>query len=144
MGAAMERQRQHRHIVDGLRLDQRTRRAEGDAVKIRLQLLVQLDQRLFDVVPHLEANNRHARTIATGRIDILDAGNLPQQLFHRPRDTVLELLHRGPRHRHEHIDHRDLDLGLFFPRQQHRCRDPKQHRCQDDQRRQARTHEGRG
>ena len=131
---AVQGQGQDRHIVDGARLDQGWGDAGRNAVKIGLKLLIQLHQAALDILAHLEADDGHGLTGHSGGIDVLDALDLPQQLLHRPHHPFLDLFGRGPGHADHDIDHRHLDLGLFFTRQQQHRHQPQQHTGDDQQR----------
>ena len=119
---AVERQRQDRHVVDGLGLDEREGDAVRDAVEVRLQLLVELHQAALHVLAHLEAHDDQALAGARGGVDVFDAGDFPEQLLHRPGGALLDFLGAEAGHGHQHVDHRHLDLRLLLARQQERRR----------------------
>ena len=115
-------QRQDRHIVDRLRFDHWPRDAHRDAIKIRPQLLRQLEQTQFRILAHLEPHNDKALAVLRRGIHILDARDLPEKLLHRASHPLLHFLRVGTGHRHHHVDHRHLDLRLLLTRQQHHRR----------------------
>ena len=58
--------------------------------------------------PTLKAHDHHAFARLRGRIDVFDAGDFPQKLFHGPRGSLLDLPGAESRHGYHHIDHRAL------------------------------------
>ena len=135
---ALQRERQNRHIVDRAGFDDRRRHAGGDTVKIRLQLLVEPHERGLNLRTHPEAHDHQCGRGAGSGIEIFDAGNFPEQFFHRPRDAVFDLPRGGARHPDKNIHHRDLDLRLFFPREHQHGKEPEQHRSNHRDRREFR------
>ena len=128
---AVQRERQDRYIVDRAWFDDRRRHTHGDTVKIGLQLLVEPYERGLDVRAHREAHDHHRGAGTGGGVEIFDAGDFPEQFFHRPRDAVFHFPRSGSGHADEHIDHRDLDLRLFLPRQHQHSEEAEQHRRED-------------
>src|SRR6185295_4221233 len=61
----------------------------------------------------------------------------------RPRHTLFHVGRRRARHLHEHVHHRDNDLGLLFARQRDDRQRAERHRGDDDQRGQFRMDERR-
>jgi hypothetical protein len=53
-------------------------------------------------------------------LDLLDAGDLPDELLHGPGDAVLDLGGAGAGHLHHDVDHRDDDLRLLLAGKQER------------------------
>ncbi len=84
-------QREDRDIIDGTRLDQRLRRAGRNQVEVGEHLLVQLDDALLLVLATLKRTIAIAAPGCVGRVDVLDSGNLPQELLHRLRDPLFDL-----------------------------------------------------
>src|SRR5688572_19666672 len=107
------------------------------------KLLIEPHERVFLVLADQEADHDHRLSRARGGIQILDAGNFPEQLFDRAREPLLHLGGRSARHRDEHIDHRHDDLRLFLARQGQYGKKTKQHRRNHEQRRQLRVDERR-
>ena len=77
-----------------------------------------------------------------GGVDVLDAGDLPQQPLQRRRDAALDL--RGARagHGDQHVDHRHPDLRLLLARQDDDGEQAEQDRADDQERRQPGVDEG--
>ena len=141
IAAAVERQRQDGHVVDALRLDQRSAHAHRNTVKIGVQLVRQLHQAALRIFAYLEAHDYQALTVARGGVDVFHAWHFPEQLFHWPGGPLLHFLGGGTGHGDHHIHHWHLDLRLFLTRQQDDGRASQQHRCDDDQRREFRIDE---
>src|SRR5690349_3717789 len=78
---AVQRQGQDRHIVDRSRLDDRESGAGRDDIVVRLKLFAQPDKGSLLVLPHKEADDGDRLTRARGCVDVLYAGDLPQQLL---------------------------------------------------------------
>ena len=57
---APQRQRHDGHVINGAHLDERLRNACGNAVEIRVQLVVGLDDRVFFFGAHVETHHQHA------------------------------------------------------------------------------------
>ncbi len=144
VAAAVEGQGQDRHVVDGMRLDQRLRHRMGDAVEVGLQFLVEADDGGFEVLADVEADDQQALAGHRGRVDVLDAGDFVEQLFHRDGEPLLDLLRGGAGHRHHHVDHRHLDLRFLLARQQEDGEDAEEQRGEDAERGQLRVDEGCG
>jgi hypothetical protein len=140
----VERQRQDGHVVDALRFDEGERNTSRNAVKIRLQFLVELYQALFHILAHFESHDRETLAGARSRIDIFHTGNFPQQLLHRPGGALLDFFGAETGHRDQHVHHRNLNLRFLFPRQHDDRRCPEQHRGDDDQRREFGINEDTG
>ncbi len=56
--SAMEGQRQNRHIIDGVRLDQRLGNPWRDAVKIGCQFLIQVHDRRFRILTDIKSDDQ--------------------------------------------------------------------------------------
>ena len=138
---AVEGERQDRHVVNGLGLDEREGDALGDAVEVGLQLLVEEDQAALDVLADLEADDGQALALAGGRVDVFHLGDFPEQLLHRPGGALLDLLGAEAGHGDQHVNHRHLDLRLLLARQEQRRRRAQQNRGDDEQRRQLGVNE---
>ena len=114
---AVKRERENRHVVNGLGLDERRGNAVRNAVEVLLQLLVQLHDAALHVLADLEAHDDQALAGARGGVDVFDAGNFPEQLFHRARGAFLDFLGAEAGHGDQHVHHRDFDLRLLLARQ---------------------------
>ena len=134
VAVAGKRQRQNRHIVDGSRLHQRLRGARRDEVEIGGQLLIEADDALLFVLPHVETHDGQGHAGAGSGVDVLDAGDLPQQFLHRLGDALFHFVGRCAGHLHEDVDHGHDDLRLFLARQFPDGEAADQQRAGDDQR----------
>src|SRR6185369_2340968 len=81
---------------------------------------------------------------ARGRVEVLDARDLPQQSLEWLGDALFDLLGGRPGHSHEDVAHRDDDLRLFFARQLPNGERAEQHGGNQEQRRELRVDEGAG
>ena len=70
----------------------------GMLVEVRIELAVDLDQRIFLRCADEKAHNHQALAGARGRIDIFDAGDLVHQHFDGQRDALLDFGRRRARH----------------------------------------------
>ena len=136
---APERERENRHVVDRSHLDNRLRNSLRNAVKVRIQLVVGLDDRVFFVRAHVEAHGHHAQPGMAHRVDVLDARYLAQQLFHRHAGALRHFLGRRARHLDENVQHRHGNLRFLLARRLPDAESAKQQRGHDQQRRQLRT-----
>ena len=132
----VKRERENRHIINGTQLDERLRRAVRDVVEVRLQLLIQAHQALVCIGADDEPHEHEALAGARGGINILHAGDFPEQFFHGPGDAFLGFLGARAGHRNEHVHHRDFDLRLLFTRQQEHGGHAQQDGGDNDERRQ--------
>ena len=114
LGPAVQGQGQDGHIIDGAGLDQWGAHARGNAVKVGLKLLVEPDEGRLDVSADDEADDDQRIARARCGVEVFDPGHLPEQLFHRPGDTILHLGRCRSRHGDGDIHHRHLDLRLLF------------------------------
>ena len=137
-------QREDGHVVDRLRLDQRSSDARGDTVEIRLELVIEPHERFLHIRADIETNDDEALARPRNRVDVFHARDFPEQLLHRGSDAFLDLLGRGTGHRDHHIDHRHLNLRLLLAREKEQGEETEQDRGDDDQRRQFRIDESRG
>jgi len=140
---AVQRECEHRHVVDGARLDQRRADAGRDAVEIGLELLVEAHERGLQIGADLETHDGHHAAGAGGRVEVLHAGDFPEQFLHRARGAVFHLQRGGAGHADEYVDHRHLDLRLLLARQHEHREQAEQDRCDDDDGRQLRVDEHR-
>jgi hypothetical protein len=70
---APQRQGQDRDIVDGAGLDERLRDSRRHAIEVRVELAVDLDQRIFLRRADQKAHNHQALPRSRRRVHILDA-----------------------------------------------------------------------
>ncbi len=135
---APEGQRDDRHVVDALRLDDWRADAEvgRNPVAVGVDGVVEAHQRLDRVFADhvLHGDHRHART--RYRVDVLDAGDARQHLLGRSRHQVFDILDGRAREGDEDVGHRHVDLRLFLARRDQRGEDAQQQRDQRNQRRQ--------
>ena len=114
---APERHGEHRNVVDRARLHERRRSPRRDDVHVRRELVLEPDHAPLFVLADLEAHDHHGEAGAGGRVQVLDAGDLPEQPLEGLRNALLDLLRGGPGHAHEHVAHRDDNLRLLLARQ---------------------------
>ena len=131
-------ERQDRHIVNRARLDERERCAGRNQIKIRVQLLIQADDAFLFVLPDQETHDGSGHAGTGGGVYILDAGDFPEEFFHRLGDALLHFASGGAGHLDENIDHRHDDLRLLFTRQFPDGEGAEQHGAGDDERRELR------
>src|SRR6266545_4199717 len=129
-----QRDGENRHVIDGARFDDWADDTRRNPVCVRGELLIQADERPVLRFAHLEPDDHHRLTGAGSGIEILDAGNLPQQLLHRPRHALFDIGRRRARHLDEDVHHGDDDLRLFFARQSDHCERAQGDRGDDEQR----------
>ncbi len=141
IGIAPEGQGQDRHIVDGAYLDQGLAHAGRNAVQVGGDLGVELDHGVGRRVADLETHNHHRPPGAAGGVEVLHAGNLPQQFLQGPGDALFDFCRRRRRHLDEDVNHRHDNLRLLLARQEPDRRGPQQDGGQNDQRRQLRIDE---
>src|ERR1019366_8658314 len=111
---APESERQDGNVVNRARLDDRLGGTGGNQVEVRIEFVVELADRVFFFFTHLEAHDGHAEPRPRGRVDVLDAGDFPDELFHRSGDALLNFLRRRARHFHENVHHGNDNLRLFL------------------------------
>jgi len=128
IGSGMERQRQNRDIINGVRFDHGPGNAVGNSVKIGLQLLVQPDNGRFQILPHIETDHQHTPAGHGGGVDILHAGQFIEQLFHGHAQALFDLFGAGSGHGNHDINHGHLNLGFLFPGQHGNGHEPEQKR----------------
>ena len=141
----VHRQRDDRHVVDALGFDQRRADAEAarQPVGIRVDRVVEADQRFGAWHADLELHREHRHAGPRERHHVLDAGDLRQHLLGRRRHHLLDVAHRGARERDQHVGHRHVDLRLFLARRhQHRERAEQQREQREQRRDLGRLEEG--
>ncbi len=103
------------------------------SIEVRAQFFADFHEASLHFLTHFEADNHQALPGPGSRIDIFNTRDFPNQLFHRPRSSLLDLFGAESWHGYHDIDHRHLDLRLLLSRQQpDRCQ-AKQHRRNDQQ-----------
>ena len=70
---------------------------------------------------------------------VFDAGDLPQQLFHRIGNALLYFFRTETRRLHKDVDHRHDDLRLLLARRLQQGKAAQQQRSNNQQRRQLRV-----
>ncbi len=113
---APQRQRQDRHIVNGAGLDERLRDSRRHAVEVRVELAVDLDQRVFLRRADQKAHDDQALPGSRSRVHILDARDLVHQVLDGQRDALFHLGRRRARHRGRDVQHGNQDLRLLLAR----------------------------
>ena len=141
---APERQRENGNVIDRARLDQRLRGARRNQVEVGEHLLVQPHDGSLFVLADEEAHHGHGPAGAGSRVDVLDAGNLPQQLLHGLGDALLDFTRGGAGHLDEDVDHGDDDLRLLFAGKFDHCEDAQKNRGQHEERCEFGVDEGGG
>ncbi len=131
-----ESEGQDGNIVYPYRLDDRLGDAQigGDPVFMRIDRVVQLDERLYPVLADLELHGENGHPGAGHRIDMIDPGDLGKHLLGGSGDEMLDVARGSPGKGNEHVRHGDVDLRFFFPRRHDHGKKPEQHRNQRDQR----------
>ena len=124
------------NVVDGARLHQGLGRARRNQVEVGLHFLVEADDALFFVLPHVEAHDGQGTARARGGVDVFHAGNLPQQLLHGLGDALLHLVGRSAGHLDHDVDHGHDDLRLLLARELPNREGPHQQRGGNQKRRQ--------
>ena len=139
-----EGERDDGHVVHRLGLDQRRRGPGWDLVLVRLQLVVELDQRVLHVLADLELYGDHGLLAHGHGIDMLDAGQLRHQPFQRSCHQIGDLLGGTTRIAHEDVHHRHRDLRVFLARREQQADETKPDADHQQQRGERRMDEGPG
>ena len=63
-----------------------------DAVIVRLQFLVQLDQALLHIFADLKTDDDQGASFAGGGINVFNAWDFPEQLFHGASRALFDFL----------------------------------------------------
>ena len=114
---AVQSDGQNRHIINRLHLHQGHSDTRRNTVEVGTELFREPHQALIGILPALETNHHAALARGGGGVDIFHTGDLPEQFFHGARRTFLHFLGAESRHLRDDIDHRNLDLRLFLPRE---------------------------
>ena len=102
--------------------------AGRNLIGIRVDLVVQFDERIFAILAHVEPNRDDAVAGPGHRVHVLDPVDLVQQLFQATRDLLLDFLGGQPRRADEHVRHRHDDLRFFLAGRQQQCHQAEQQR----------------
>ena len=115
---APHRQRDDRHIVDALGLDDRIEDAElaRYPVAVRVDRVVQPHQCVGAGHADFELHGQRRQAGARHREDMLHADHLRQHLLRRCGDQRFHISHACTGKRHKHVGHRHIDLRLFLAR----------------------------
>ena len=114
VGFRVEGEGEDGHVVDAVRLDERSRDAVRDAVEVGLQLLVEADDGLLEIGAHVETGDEQALAGGGGGVDVFHPGQFVEQLLHGHGQPLLDLLRGGAGHGNDDVDHRHLDLRLLL------------------------------
>jgi hypothetical protein len=133
--AAEECERDDGHVVDALGFDDRIEHAQASRqpVGIGVDRVVQPHQRFGARHAHLELHGDDRHAWPRHRHHVLDAGDLRQHLLGRCGHHLLDITHRRPGKRDQHIGHGHVDLRLFLARRHQHREDAQQQRHQRQQ-----------
>src|SRR5579862_5788875 len=131
---APQRERHDGDVVDGASLYERLRNTGRNTIKIGVQLVVRLNERVFFFGPDVEAHDDHAQAGMTDRVDVFDSGNFAQQLLHRQANALSNFSRRCSRHLHKDVEHGNDDLRLLFTRRAEDGKSPEQQSSHNHQR----------
>jgi hypothetical protein len=139
-------ERDDRHIVDALGLDQRFTDAEllRQPVAIRVDRVVEAHQRLGARHADLELRGHDRESRLRDREHVLEAVDLADYLLGRGRNQRLHVFRRGAGKRDQHVRHGDVDLRLLLARRHQNRESAQQQRDERDQRREPRLEEEAG
>ncbi|MPL73164.1 hypothetical protein SDC9_18957 [bioreactor metagenome] len=140
-GLAREGQRHDRHVVDATADDDRLVDAGGDAVHVRLDLLVHAQDRRVRGGADDEARHHQRRIVRGLRIDVLDLVDALDDGLHRLGHELHRILGLQARSLQMDVDHRHGNLRLFLARQRDQRDQTDGERRKDNQRRQRRLDE---
>jgi hypothetical protein len=132
---AGEREREDGDIVDRARFDERRGDAGREAVEVGLEALVEADEGGLDLGADLVADDDGAEAGAGGGVEVVDAGDFPEEFFEGAGEAVFDLGGRGAGEGAEDVDHRDVDLRLLLAGEHQDRKRTEQNRREDDDRR---------
>ena len=119
-----------RTLMSGLR------NALGDAIEIRIQLVVGLDDRIFFFGAHVEADHQHAQPGWLMEYTYSTPGTSRSSRSMGMVARCCTSAGEAPGHLHENVEHGHNDLWLFFAGS-HQDREGARQQCaRDEQRRQ--------
>ncbi len=112
--ARVQREREHRHIIDRVRRHHGRHRAGGehDVVELRAHA----GHAPLLILAHREPHGHHRVAVARQRVHVVHARDLEHRLLDGARQQLLGLARREPGHRRHDVDHRYRDLRLFLAR----------------------------
>src|SRR5579859_3024572 len=131
---APKRQSKNRYIINRAHLDNRLRDSLRDAVEVRIELVIGLNNRIFLFRAYIEAHDHHAQAGMADRIDVLDSWYFAEQLFHGHGGALRYFFGGRPRHLHEHVQHGDDNLGFFLAWRLQDAKSSEKESSEDDQR----------
>ena len=141
IGAALavfgpERERNDRHIVNALGLDQRLTHIQftRQPVAVGVDGVIQPHQRFGARNADLELRRDDGHAWLGHRIHMVQALNLRDHLLGRRGHQHFHIPGRRARKRNQHVGHGDVDLRLFLARRHQNGKQAEQHRHQCDQR----------
>ncbi len=134
-----QRRDHDRHIIDFDRLDDPRLDDGRNLVGRRIDLVVDLDQRVFAIFADVESHRDDALSRLRHRVDEFDTIDLVQQFFQSIGDLSFDLFGRQSRCGGEHVGHRDDDLRFFLTRCQEQRRRAEHQRNDDQQDRDVTT-----
>ena len=125
------------HVIDALGLDERLSNPDAGRppVLVRIDGVVEAHDGVITVNSDFVLDGQDRQAGTRDGIDVFDAGNLPQYLFHRRRHEILDLFRACAREGNQNIRERHVDLRLFLARRHEHGEDPHQKRRQCQQRR---------
>src|ERR1700694_5743238 len=85
---APQSQSENGHIIYRTRLDDRLRDSLGDAVEVRIKLVIGLYDRIFFFRAYIKAHDHHAQAAVANGVDVFDSWYFTQQLFHGHGDAL--------------------------------------------------------
>ena len=132
---APQRHRQNGNIVDGARLDQRLRNSRRHTIEVRVELAIDLDQRVFLGRADKKTYNHQALPRRRSRVHIFNARNLMHQVLDRQRYPLFHLGRGCARHSGGNVQHRNKDLRLFLARNDRDREDSNGQRAGNEKRR---------
>ncbi len=111
---APERRDQDRDVVDLDRLDDPGADGRRNAIDVRVELVVDLDEAVFSVFSDEEADRNDGLTGKRHGVDVLDAVDLGQELLRPGSHFPLDLLDGEARRGYVDVRHRNHDLRLLL------------------------------
>ena len=135
---------QEGHVVDRVQLDDRGQDVPRQDPAHRRLPLVDLDEARLVRLVDLEADGDHPQPGAGHGVDVLDAGDAPQDPLHGGDDPALDLGRLGARPRHHDVHHRHADLRLLLAGSGEEGERPEAEGGRDDERGELAVEEERG
>ena len=113
---AVQRRIHDRHIINLDGLHNPSRDARCHTIHILIELIVELQQAVFAVLPHKKADGDNRNPRARHRVDILDAINLIEQSLKARGDEPLNILSASSGVGHHDVRQGHHDLRFLFAR----------------------------